>query len=106
MVRNQDDDPESCDRRDFITAEFIDNNDSSYASGGVYVVTTDTGAVNGSIWYQRKLDLRVEFTIDVDVYLGDKDALGADGLAFILQKPRYRSRVHRRGAGLWRRFSY
>ena len=85
QVRNQDDDPESCDRRDFITAEFIDNNDSSYSSGGVYVVTTDSGAVNGSIWYQRKLDLRVEFTIDVDVYLGDKDALGADGLAFILQ---------------------
>ena len=85
QVRNQDDDPESCDTRNFTVSEFIDNNDSSYISGGEYRVTSDNGARSGSIWYQRKLDLRVEFTIDVEVYLGDKNGQGADGLAFVLQ---------------------
>ena len=85
QVRNQDDDPESCDTRNFTVSEFIDNNDSSYISAGEYRVTSDNGNRSGSIWYQRKLDLRVEFTIDVEVYLGDKDGLGADGLAFVLQ---------------------
>ena len=85
QVRNQDDDPESCDTRNFSVSDFIDNNDSSYISGGEYRITSDNGARSGSIWYQRKLDLRVEFTIDVEVYLGDKNGLGADGLAFVLQ---------------------
>jgi Bacterial lectin/Secretion system C-terminal sorting domain/Putative metal-binding motif/SprB repeat len=53
-------------------------------SKGEYQLTTNDYWKAGSIWYQAKIDLRKNFTIEGEVYLGDRDA-GADGIAFVLQ---------------------
>ena len=39
----------------------------------------------GTVWYQNKLDLRNDFTVSGQVYLGTNDGWGADGIAFVLQ---------------------
>ncbi len=51
---------------------------------GEYQLTPNEYWKAGSIWYQAKIDLRKNFTIEGEVYLGDRDA-GADGIAFVLQ---------------------
>ena len=33
----------------------------------------------------EQVDLRVEFTIDLDLNFGDRDGSGADGIAFVIQ---------------------
>ena len=53
-------------------------------SKGEYQLTPNDYWKAGSIWYQAKIDLRKNFTIEGEVYLGDRDA-GADGIAFVLQ---------------------
>lgn len=76
--------PSSCIPRDFDAADFTPINDASYTTNGVFEITPAAGSQTGSVWYSRRLDLRVNFRIDVDLYLGANPA-GADGIAFVLQ---------------------
>ena len=85
QARNLDDDLEVCFTRNFDSSEFAINNNAIYQGSGVYRITPNLGFQSGSVWYQRRLDLRVEFTFDVDLNLGNLDANGADGIAFVLQ---------------------
>ncbi len=52
-----------------------------------YILTLDqVGTIGyGTVWYQNKLDLRNDFTVTGQVYLGINDGWGADGVAFVLQ---------------------
>ncbi|MGB2502766.1 MAG: lectin-like domain-containing protein, partial [Flavobacteriaceae bacterium] len=84
QVRNLDDDLEACFPRNFDSSEFTVNNSAIYSGGGVYRITPNLNTQSGSIWYQRRLDLRVEFTFDVDLNFGNSNS-GADGIAFVLQ---------------------
>ncbi|MDB2456286.1 gliding motility-associated C-terminal domain-containing protein [Flavobacteriaceae bacterium] len=83
---NQDDDPESCFSRDFDESSLIFIRDASHTLGtSIYTLTSEENDKRGMVWYQNRIDLRVEFIIDVDLNFGDKDGSGADGIAFVIQ---------------------
>ncbi len=85
QVRNQDDDPEVCFSRDFDDSDFAFIEDATHTSGSdTFSLTPDIGYKRGMVWFQRKLDLRVSFSLSVDVFLGYND-YGADGIAFVIQ---------------------
>jgi len=50
-----------------------------------YTLTPDLNSVNGSVWNIYKISLRDTFDFRFNVYLGSTDAMGADGIAFVLQ---------------------
>lgn len=85
QVRNQDDDPEICISRPFVNTAFSMVNSTTFVSPDTFELTQKVNATAGSLWYQNKLDLRVAFTLDFEVYLGDGDNPGADGMVFVIQ---------------------
>ena len=86
QVRNQDDDPENCFTRNFDEADIIFIRDATHTAGtSVYTLTPNQNSKRGMVWYQNRVDLRVEFTIDLDLNFGDRDGGGADGIAFVIQ---------------------
>ena len=85
QVTNQDDDPEVCIPRDFDDSDFTFILDAIHTSGSdTFSLTPDLGTKRGMVWFQNKLDLRVSFSLDVDLFLGNNDN-GADGIAFVIQ---------------------
>jgi uncharacterized repeat protein (TIGR01451 family) len=60
-------------------------NGSTTLSGNQVIVTKDLLNQAGSVWNLNKISLAKDFTITSTVYLGSKDANGADGIAFVLQ---------------------
>ena len=85
QVTNQDDDPEVCIPRDFDDSDFSFILDAIHTSGSdTFSLTPDLGTKRGMVWFQNKLDLRVSFSLDVDLFLGNNDN-GADGIAFVIQ---------------------
>jgi gliding motility-associated-like protein len=50
-----------------------------------YTLTPDLNSVNGSVWNIYKISLRDSFDFRFNVFLGSTDAMGADGIAFVLQ---------------------
>lgn len=57
------------------------------ASDYNYRLTEDRQSQNGSIWYNKKIDLRYPFTITFSINLGVYPYYrGADGIAFVLQQ--------------------
>lgn len=50
-----------------------------------YTLTPDLNSVNGSVWNIYKISLRDPFDFRFNVFLGSTDAMGADGIAFVLQ---------------------
>ena len=86
QVLNLDDDPESCFTRNFDESEFIFIQNATHTAGtDLYTLTPDQNSKRGMVWYQNKVDLRVEFNIDVDLNFGSNDGGGADGIAFVIQ---------------------
>ena len=85
QTRNQDDDPENCFSRNFDGADVVFIQDALNPSPGLYTLTPNQNGQRGMVWYQNRVDLRVEFTIDVDLNFGDRDGSGADGIAFVIQ---------------------
>ena len=53
--------------------------------GDCYKLTPDATGQSGVIWSNRKIDVTEGFTFTSQIYLGAKDAAGADGIAFSLQ---------------------
>lgn len=53
--------------------------------GGCILLTPDVPYTEGIAYNQNKLDLNRYFRIEFDIYLGDKDSLGADGICFVIQ---------------------
>ena len=85
QVTNQDDDPEACVSRVFDDSNFQFIQDATHTPGSaVFTLTPNGNTKKGMIWYQNKLDLRVSFSLNVEVFLGS-DNNGADGLAFVVQ---------------------
>jgi len=50
-----------------------------------YTLTPDAFTQSGSVWNINKISLRNSFDYNFDVYLGCEDAIGADGIVFVLQ---------------------
>ena len=85
-VENLDDDPETCLSRDFNEDDFVFINDASHVAGtSVYTLTPNENAKAGAVWSRNRIDLRFEFTINVDLNFGDRDGNGGDGIAFVIQ---------------------
>ena len=78
--------PSSCISRSFDNTDFNlpAGSNGIYQGNGVYRLTTNANFQGGGVWYRRRLDLRVNFRIAVDLNLGSND-IGADGIAFVLQ---------------------
>ena len=50
-----------------------------------YTITNDKNDQSGSVWNINKIDLTHSFDYHFNVFLGCRDADGADGIAFVLQ---------------------
>ena len=75
-------------------ASYVVNGDASSANitgpdGTVdcncFQLTPDQNAQVGSVWNENRINLRQDFRLEFDVYLGTRDGGGADGIAFGLQ---------------------
>lgn len=61
-------------------------NGSAYKENcNCYTLTTENNNQSGSVWNMNKISLASSFDFRFDVFLGCKDADGADGLVFVLQ---------------------
>jgi hypothetical protein len=72
------------------------------ADAKTYVLTQDLPSQAGAVWAQRPLDLRRDFTLAFEIYLGGKEDLreGADGMAFVLRAQPNGLGANGRGLGL------
>ncbi|MEM9932414.1 MAG: PKD domain-containing protein [Bacteroidota bacterium] len=61
------------------------NGDAVQITPECYVLTQDGPFSSGSVWYLNKVDISKSFDVYTDIFLGNKDANGADGIAFVLQ---------------------
>ncbi len=67
------------------TNPYILNGSANRISCNCYSLTQAINSQSGSVWNANKIDLKTSFDFKFDVYLGCKDADGADGLVFMLQ---------------------
>jgi gliding motility-associated-like protein len=66
-------------------SQYILNGDAVQEKCNCYLLTSAQTWKGGSVWQQNKIDLNNPFDFKFDVYLGDIDAGGADGMVFMLQ---------------------
>lgn len=67
-------------------AQFQLNGAAKSLGSGCYEITPDEPWQFGSIWSTNKVDLSESFVVEADLYFGDKNYDGADGLVFVLQQ--------------------
>ena len=86
-VRTQDDDAELCTTIPFSVMDFNLVNSATSTLATELSLTQTATSQSGSAWYQRKMDLRVDFNLSFEVYLGTDNGgpYGADGLVFAIQ---------------------
>src|SRR5690606_18098706 len=59
--------------------------DATRESDNSYILTSDQPQQNGSIWSQERIDISQSFEFNFEIFLGEKDVNGADGMYFALQ---------------------
>jgi gliding motility-associated-like protein len=64
---------------------YIINGNAVQDNCNCYTLTPDVLTQAGSVWNKNKIDLRQSFDYQFNVFLGCKDADGADGIVFVLQ---------------------
>jgi len=64
---------------------YVTNGSASSLGGDCFQLTPALNSQGGSVWFQNKLSLSSDFTIQASLNLGSKDNDGADGMAFVLQ---------------------
>lgn len=68
-----------------LTAQYNLGGTTVDLGGDCYRLTQALTSQAGSLWFQNKITLASDLTIEADIYLGSIDAGGADGIAFVLQ---------------------
>lgn len=68
-----------------VQAQFFLNGNARAVANNCYELTTTANWQVGSIWNADKLDLRENFDLVMEVFLGCSDLNGADGIVFGLQ---------------------
>ena len=63
----------------------LNNNAIRLGTDSLFELTKDQQWQNGSIWNQKRIDLRENFRIYAKLNFGTSDGSGADGIAFVLQ---------------------
>lgn len=66
-------------------AQFTLSGSATSDGDSCFTLTTAAGGLVGSLWSTNKVSLDKSFEIYADIYLGDRDANGADGMTFSLQ---------------------
>ena len=61
---------------------------ADYMPSGCIMLTPDERYAEGIAYSTDLIDLRNYFEIEFDIYLGDKDDLGADGITFVIHNDR------------------
>ena len=69
----------------FASAQYTLNGSATKDDCHCYTLTPDVNTRSGSVWNNNKIDLTQSFTFTFNVFLGCTDALGADGIVFVLQ---------------------
>ncbi|MEQ9442868.1 MAG: L-type lectin-domain containing protein [Cyclobacteriaceae bacterium] len=67
-----------------VFAQFELRGHADYMPSGCILLTPDERYAEGIAYSTTKLDLSNYFEIEFDIYLGDKDDLGADGITFVI----------------------
>lgn len=70
-------------------SQYILNGNAKQESCNCYLLTNAQQWQGGSVWQSTKIDLNNPFDFKFNVYLGDDDVNGADGIVFILQQQSY-----------------
>ncbi|MEO6191094.1 MAG: M43 family zinc metalloprotease, partial [Saprospiraceae bacterium] len=65
--------------------KFIHNKDAFPTGNDCSTLTRELNNQAGSVWYEDKINLTQDFTVNFEFFLGCKDQTGADGIAFVLQ---------------------
>lgn len=65
---------------------FTSHSSASHLGNECYELVPDATSRKGLIWNKTKMNLLTPFDIVVSAYFGSKDALGADGIVFIMQR--------------------
>lgn len=66
-------------------SQYILNGDAQKDSCNCYILTEPEVWQGGSVWQSTKIDLSQSFDFNFNVYLGNLDESGADGMVFMLQ---------------------
>jgi hypothetical protein len=69
-------------------AQFKLINDAAYMPNGCIQLTPDVPYAEGIAYSTTKLDLTKHFEIEFDLYFGNKDEDGADGITFVIHNDR------------------
>ena len=67
------------------TNTYVLNGSATKITCNCYTLTQATNSQSGSVWNADKIDLNKSFDFIFNIYLGCKDADGADGIVFMLQ---------------------
>ncbi|HEX4850561.1 MAG TPA: PKD domain-containing protein, partial [Puia sp.] len=68
-----------------VSNPYIINGNAYQENCNCYTLTDDQTFLSGSVWNKYKIDLTQSFDFTFNVFLGCRDADGADGIAFVLQ---------------------
>ncbi|MBU9937569.1 MAG: hypothetical protein KTQ13_13020, partial [Ferruginibacter sp.] len=69
----------------YITAQYTVNGNAQQVSCNQYRLTQEATFLTGSVWNNNKINLSNSFDFKFDVFLGNNNSPGADGIAFVLQ---------------------
>ncbi|MDZ5759996.1 cell surface protein [Carnobacterium maltaromaticum] len=80
---------------------FVPQGANSFVEGNTVIITKDQRSQVGSIFSSEtnKINLNQSFHAEMYVYLGDKNALAADGMAFVMHADENRTKVFTGGTG-------
>jgi len=67
-------------------AQFNLVGNASANGNNCYTLTPELGTQMGAIWYNQQINLLQPFDIRAQIYLGNRNGNGADGMAFVIQQ--------------------
>lgn len=85
------------DYLDPTTVRFKSVRDATKIDDYCYQLTRNKERSGGSLWYPQTIDLREDFFMDLNIYLGCDDLFGADGIVFIFSQ---RRNIGAKGGGM------
>ncbi len=82
--------PEAWTQPEVELSDFYPAGDAIIKGDECFQLTYDRNWSSGSIWYKDAIDLSKSFEMELDLMLGCKDELGADGIVFVFHPKRVR----------------